>query len=321
MVDGAVCVGRTRQASARLATAGAIFALAIGTPLLSGCVSSATNSTASSFQPTSFQSTGEVASVEFDGVDRLVPGSREAAQDDADVAVVAVATVIPQKAPRDGNGNPLLLDGARMAIVYAPPVLDETVAYAPASEDSVARNTFEALLAAQKEAAGRGGGNVAALPGVKLRQDLIPTEDGEDESGLDGVQVASATGFGRLSPLGLRLQRDSVDVHCFPPELLAILASVEQHFGSKPIITSGFRSAGQNRRAGGATHSMHVECKAADIQVEGVSKWTLAKYLQDVPGRGGIGTYCRTESVHIDVGEAREWYYPCRRVDRRRPSA
>ncbi|TIL49575.1 MAG: DUF882 domain-containing protein, partial [Mesorhizobium sp.] len=52
---------------------------------------------------------------------------------------------------------------------------------------------------------------------------------------------------------------------------------------------------------------------AADIQVPGVSKAQLASYIRTMPGRGGVGTYCHTESVHIDVGPERDWNWRCRR--------
>jgi uncharacterized protein YcbK (DUF882 family) len=41
------------------------------------------------------------------------------------------------------------------------------------------------------------------------------------------------------------------------------------------------------------------------------------KALRTVEGRGGVGTYCRTNSVHIDVGPEREWHHPCRRAKKR----
>jgi uncharacterized protein YcbK (DUF882 family) len=56
-----------------------------------------------------------------------------------------------------------------------------------------------------------------------------------------------------------------------------------------------------------------MNCAAADIQVEGVGKWELARYLRAMPGRGGVGTYCHTDSVHVDVGPERDWNWRCRR--------
>lgn len=159
----------------------------------------------------------------------------------------------------------------------------------------------------------------AGLPGVQRKSAIFgingDTATGEpDVSAQQTIQVASVGGIGRLiSPTGLILQTDKVQVDCFKPELLAVLKRVERRYGKKVMVTSGYRSPKRNRRAGGVSNSTHIYCKAADIQVEGVSKWDLAKYLRSIEGRGGVGTYCRTNSVHIDVGSQRDWHHPCRR--------
>jgi uncharacterized protein YcbK (DUF882 family) len=50
---------------------------------------------------------------------------------------------------------------------------------------------------------------------------------------------------------------------------------------------------------------------AADIVVPGVSRSNLAQYLVRLPGRGGFGSYCRSDYLHIDVGPKREWHWGC----------
>lgn len=164
------------------------------------------------------------------------------------------------------------------------------------------------------ESSGAGG---SALPGVKSNASLFGI-GGEDQEIESRVQLASVGSLGRMSPNGLRLQHSKVQVSCFKPELLRLLKKVRRKFGKAPIVTSGYRSPRRNRRAGGVSRSQHIYCKAADIQVENVSKWTLAKYLRTLPGRGGVGTYCRTKSVHIDVGSKRDWHHPCRRRTNRK---
>ncbi|MBN8479834.1 MAG: YcbK family protein, partial [Burkholderiales bacterium] len=82
---------------------------------------------------------------------------------------------------------------------------------------------------------------------------------------------------------------------------------VLQPDGKAMVVTSGYRNPERNRRARGAKNSLHMYCAAADVQVPGVSKWELAKFVRSMPGRGGVGTYCHTESVHIDVGPERDW--------------
>ncbi len=158
-------------------------------------------------------------------------------------------------------------------------------------------------------------GDPAALPGVSTGDQLfgITHEDGEDEEESNSYQVAALGSLGRRSPNGIRTQTEKVVVGCFGPDLVNVLQRVETHYGRPVVVTSGFRDSRSNRQAGGARKSMHVLCKAADIQIEGVSKWDLAKYLRTVAGRGGVGTYCRTDSVHIDTGPERDWHHPCRR--------
>ncbi|MDG4874365.1 YcbK family protein [Mesorhizobium sp. WSM4935] len=161
-----------------------------------------------------------------------------------------------------------------------------------------------------------------ALPGVRQtalfeikRKSGIDDESdvdlNEDEGG--GYQVASAAGMARLAPNGLLKQNESVDVACLKPSLVRVLKTIEGHFGRKMIVTSGYRDPSRNRRANGAKNSLHMYCAAADIQVPGVSKWELANYVRSMPGRGGVGTYCHTESVHVDVGPERDWNWRCRR--------
>lgn len=142
--------------------------------------------------------------------------------------------------------------------------------------------------------------------GNDLDVDISETDNGP-------IQLASAAGLARLAPNGLRVQRESVDVACLKPQLVKMLKSIETHYGQSLVITSGYRSPGHNRQVRGAKNSLHMFCAAADFQVPGVSKWDLAKYLRSMPNRGGVGTYCNTESVHIDVGPDRDWNWRCSR--------
>lgn len=162
-----------------------------------------------------------------------------------------------------------------------------------------------------------------ALPGVRTT-DLfeIKRKSGlNDDSDVDihegdedgSYEIASAAGLARLAPNGLLRQNDNVDVGCLKPSLVRVLKAVEQRYGKKMIVTSGYRDPVRNRRVGGAKKSLHMACAAADIQVPGVGKWELATFLRSMPGRGGVGTYCSTNSVHVDVGPERDWNWRCGR--------
>lgn len=167
-----------------------------------------------------------------------------------------------------------------------------------------------------------GGDSDWALPGVrttdlfeiKRKSGINDDSDVDLNEGDDGsYQVASAAGLARLAPNGLLKQNDNVDVSCLKPSLVRVLKAVEQRFGTKMIVTSGFRDPDRNRRVGGAKKSLHMACAAADIQVPGVGKWELATFLRSMPNRGGVGTYCSTNSVHVDVGPERDWNWRCGR--------
>lgn len=102
-------------------------------------------------------------------------------------------------------------------------------------------------------------------------------------------------------PMLVEKQTDHVNITCLQPELLRLVRIAGEHFKGTPVITSGQRDRG--RRG-----SYHRKCMAADFFVPGVERAALAKYLRSVPGAGGVGTYCHTKSVHIDIGEPRNWY-------------
>jgi uncharacterized protein YcbK (DUF882 family) len=129
-------------------------------------------------------------------------------------------------------------------------------------------------------------------------------------SGL--LQKASMPGMTRVAPNGLHVQNDKVEVGCFKPDLMNVIKAVEGHFGKPVIVTSGYRDPEYNRMVGGAEESMHKTCDAADIQVGGISKWDIASYIRSLPDRGGVGTYCHTDSVHLDTGKNRDWNWACR---------
>jgi uncharacterized protein YcbK (DUF882 family) len=156
--------------------------------------------------------------------------------------------------------------------------------------------------------------STGSLPGVRLSS-VLGTDSGnaETRTGSGNIELASAAGLARLAPNGLHIQTDRVEIDCFKPQLVRVLKTVERHYGRPVVVTSGYRSPKHNRRIGGASGSRHTSCEAADIQIDGVSKWQLAKYLRSMPDRGGVGTYCHTESVHIDVGNPRDWNWRCRR--------
>lgn len=157
------------------------------------------------------------------------------------------------------------------------------------------------------------------LPPIRPRNGEPLAENQSDGVGAPPVQVASLSSGNEFRqqpaiierepafPRTLAPQTDRVAMSCLKPELTAIIAKAAAHFGGQAVVTSGFR--GNGRRG-----SYHRRCEAADFFIEGVSQASLARFLRDLPESGGVGTYCHTKSVHVDIGEARNWFQCGRRM-------
>lgn len=236
------------------------------------------------------------------------PGQSAAEQAIAQAQSAAAPGAIPQGQPAGNDtGKPVTL-AALFASKRKSPVAAENAKTTSQKPRMLNRETAGSYQTASL--------GQPALPGVATTVTAAANdhseveEDGPDDGGADNgvTEVASLAGLARLSPNGLWLQTEKVNTGCFKPQLLATLKSIEQHYGKPVIVTSGVRPIKGNR----AKQSLHTRCEAADIQIAGVSRWELAEYLRSMPGRGGVGTYCHTESVHIDIGPERDWNWRCR---------
>ena len=87
------------------------------------------------------------------------------------------------------------------------------------------------------------------------------------------------------------------------------LQALRTALGKPLIVTSGYRSPEHNRRVGGATASKHLEGTAFDISM---SNHDPAAFIAAArrAGFSGIGTYPRSNFVHVDTGPARVWGDP-----------
>lgn len=240
------------------------------------------------------------------------PDEIEQASEAAPAPVAAAPSAPPQRGFLSAFFSPQPASAAQRA------------ASATAQPTTQAQTESRPQIATAPANPGAGAGTLAArmsgeaLPGVRQgslfdigRRTSIDDDGRSDPPG--SYRVASAAGLARLAPNGLRTQTERVDVNCLQPALVRKLRQIENHFGRPLMVTSGYRSPPQNRRARGASNSLHMYCAAADIQIEGVGKAQLAEYVRNMPGRGGVGTYCHTESVHVDVGPERDWNWRCRR--------
>lgn len=158
-------------------------------------------------------------------------------------------------------------------------------------------------------ASGRQTASGALTGRTSMTDEFDDAHIGEDDKPAGLMKLASLSGLSRVAPNGLLLQTQQVNVGCFKPEMIKRIKEVEAHFGRPAMVTSGYRPPKSTTQG-----SKHYTCDAADIQVSGVSRWELANYLRSIPDRGGVGTYCHTESVHMDLGEPRDWNWRCRRT-------
>lgn len=101
--------------------------------------------------------------------------------------------------------------------------------------------------------------------------------------------------------------------HPMDTGLYDLLADLAEQARVEPRyeIISGYRSPETNamlheRSAGVATRSLHLEGRAIDVRLKGVSCAELAS-LALAQGRGGVGFYGRSGFVHVDTGRVRHW--------------
>jgi uncharacterized protein YcbK (DUF882 family) len=91
--------------------------------------------------------------------------------------------------------------------------------------------------------------------------------------------------------------------------LEAIRAELPSIGGSVLKINSGYRCPSYNARIGGAKNSQHMLGKAADMRAPGASIKDLAKLVNRLNPKGGVGKY--RSFVHADTRNGRaRWGIP-----------
>lgn len=88
------------------------------------------------------------------------------------------------------------------------------------------------------------------------------------------------------------------------------LQVLRDHIGEPITINSGYRTPSWNKKVGGATNSMHLQAKAADITTRSHTPKQLRSIIEKLikEGRmrnGGLGLY--KSFLHYDVGPVRRW--------------
>ena len=113
----------------------------------------------------------------------------------------------------------------------------------------------------------------------------------------------------------MKVLRDwrSGEEHLMDPRLFDVMHAVRGKLEvSAPFqIISGYRSPTTNAMMhehshGVAQNSQHVQGKASDVRLEGVSLHNLRAAALDLKA-GGVGYYPVSNFVHMDVGPVRQW--------------
>lgn len=95
----------------------------------------------------------------------------------------------------------------------------------------------------------------------------------------------------------------------YVPELIDRLQAMRDKLGKAITIVSGYRTVEYNAKIGGAPKSQHLEGKAADIKVSGISPLDLAKVAESVGFKGiGIYTYNGNSFLHVDVRATKSYW-------------
>jgi uncharacterized protein YcbK (DUF882 family) len=97
------------------------------------------------------------------------------------------------------------------------------------------------------------------------------------------------------------------------PQLFVLLVDLAASAGKDPHydIISAFRAADTNEKmrsngGGQAKNSQHIEGKAMDVRLKGVTTESL-RDLGRALKRGGVGYYPKSDFVHVDTARVRYW--------------
>lgn len=102
--------------------------------------------------------------------------------------------------------------------------------------------------------------------------------------------------------------------HCGKSDISTALVTALQALRdklSKPvIIVSGYRCRTHNKAVGGASRSLHMQGRAADIRVSGMTARELYAAAKPIPGLRGYGVNDAGGTLHVDVRDySARWCY------------
>lgn len=160
-------------------------------------------------------------------------------------------------------------------------------------------------------------GSALGLKGEQFHLKMHHLHTGEN---IDVIYKIGSTyvpsGLAKLNYF-LRDHRTNDEGHYDPKEfdlLHDILAKLGRA-NSEIDIVCGYRTPGSNlflrtrsSNTGVAKNSQHIQSKAIDIRIPGVSTVKLRDTALSL-GLGGVGYYPVSQFVHVDVGPVRRWSY------------
>ena len=141
----------------------------------------------------------------------------------------------------------------------------------------------------------------ATVDGVAGNETILKNEEynrNQNEYSWNNVEHFKKSEFACKCGCGF----DEIDL-----KLVKLLEDIREHFGGKPLyISSGCRCAKHNKQVGGVQGSRHVQGKASDIYIQGVSTQDLLNYCKQLVAVGKARyTYTNNANmngvVHIDI--------------------
>lgn len=209
----------------------------------------------------------------------------------------------------------------------------------PEVQDAVARKYVEDILR-------KSGGDITAIPKVwytgniqgKMSSSALAANNGYTVDKYVEHWMQAYQGMGGKGPSSTQAQYTgliSTQVSPIPPEMQMPTATggnisgltfapgvdtgisaaisdkmrvLQNAFGKKLTITSGFRSPERNAKVGGAKNSAHMRGNAVDVSTAGMSMDDKIKLIQvaSAVGIGGIGVYS-SGGLHFDIEGKRAW--------------
>jgi uncharacterized protein YcbK (DUF882 family) len=125
--------------------------------------------------------------------------------------------------------------------------------------------------------------------------------------GITRFTAAELCPVGRVAG-GVTLQAPPCELWDRIIPTLRIMQEAREHYGRPMTVTSGYRSLAYNRAIGSTDGSLHVQFRACDVSMQGITPRQLRDWfdLHAESGKLGLGLY--NTFVHIDTrGTRARW--------------